>query len=233
MLNGKLVVVTRASEDSAQLRELLQKSGARVYELPTITFRPLAFDQKTIGDLPAYTHVLFSSSHAVDFFTEALPKNVEVIAIGTATQEKLTSRGVAAKLFSEVRSWQGANVLLPRSQLAREDLPNVLQSKGATVTTVVPYMTLYVDERDGKFEELLAGGHVDYLTFTSPSSIAGFVHRLAGSKLLPQARAVPVGCIGQTTVAAAKKVGFKQIFVAKQNTTASLVETLNQINDLP
>jgi uroporphyrinogen-III synthase len=232
MLDGKLVVVTRASDDSAHVKNLLEKTGARVYELPTIKFEALA---TRVDDLSGYTHVVFTSSHAVDFFMRAtsspIPRYVQVAARGDVTKEKLTSYGVAAKNFADVTDWQSANVLLPRSQLATDELPQELRDKGAKVTTIALYLTLYVDERDAKFEELLAGGKVGCITFTSPSSIAGFGHRLAGSQLTQSALNLPAACIGRTTAAAAKKAGFKNILVSKENSAAGLVETLNEIND--
>src|ERR1700733_9554191 len=98
-LAGKCIVITRAREQSAALAEALERYGAEVLFLPTVAFVPAKDTQPldaVIKELDQFDWILFTSQHAVRFFSQrrrelGLPpsgsgaaKGVRVAAIGPA-----------------------------------------------------------------------------------------------------------------------------------------------------
>ena len=112
-LSGKGVVVTRARDQASDSVALLEEYGASVIQFPTIEISPLAdysAARAAIRNLAAYDMLIFTSANAVRFFWKQLRElhldsralgTAKIAAIGPATAEALSGRGIQADLVPE------------------------------------------------------------------------------------------------------------------------------------
>lgn len=244
-LFGKKIVVTRSREQASALALELSGLGAEVIIFPSIKIEPLknfsALDREIKG-LGGYDWVIFTSSNGVEVFFDRLNKlgldsrrfgSAKVAAIGPATAEALRARGVEADLVPEkyisesilkaLGKVKGQKILLPRAALARDMLNAGLKQAGALVTEIPTYDTLPDRGNLAELRRLLVEGAVSLITFTSSSTVTGFLESFKGAdkKLL---KGVALGSIGPITTGTMKAKGFKPDFEAKQYTIPGLVE---------
>ena len=198
-----------------------------------------------IDGIPAsYAWIVFSSQNAVDAFFDRLNSldadarylgRTKVAAIGTRTAQRLRENGVRADLIpAEFVSEEiapaligaaktGDRVLVYRAQDARDVLPQMLEDAGLLVTVVGAYKTRFTSGPD--FAQHVA--RADVLTFTSASTVQGFVEALGGvAAAVAAARGKAVACIGPITADAARECGLQVDIVAGVFTTAGLLDAL-------
>ena len=104
-LDGKRIVITRAVEQARELKDRLEKLGARVLLLPAVSFSEPADTtalDRAIGSLESYDWVLFTSANAVRFFASRCRKLAEMwgpserlrcAAVGPATASAAAAEG--------------------------------------------------------------------------------------------------------------------------------------------
>lgn len=193
-LDGRRVVVTRAREQGNELGALLSDLGAEVLFCPTIQILPPAdcapLDQ-ALQQLHAYDWIVFTSRNAVEHVRARLtndgdkPVNVRarIAAVGTATRDALSACGwrvdampertIADAIPAALGDVNGRRVLLPRSDMARPELPAALRAGGAQVDDVVAYRTVASGGAPGLAIQIRNGG-VDAITFASGSAVRAF-----------------------------------------------------------
>jgi uroporphyrinogen-III synthase len=128
-----------------------------------------------------------------------------------------TGEGLAEKLISRFDG-QPVRILRPRSDEAPPDLTDRLRESGATVDDVVAYCTIGVAPSDQTRTALSEG--LDAIVFCSPSAVRQFVD----SGLSPGNASMV--CIGPTTAAAMKGVGFADSATAAEPTTEGLTRAI-------
>ena len=113
MLKDKTIVITRSVTDSNVFASELKLLGADVYLLPTIEIQKKELDHRglqTFKELSSYDLIVFTSSHAVDFFCQnftelRLDKKIfeksTVAAVGPATAEFAEKSGINVKIIPE------------------------------------------------------------------------------------------------------------------------------------
>lgn len=187
---------------------------------------------------------LFCAIEAAGIDVRALAA-VRVAAIGSATAEALRSRGVHADYVPEV--YDGAHlgrglaericaergqapadekpVLLFRSASGADDLPRELVRAGVPYEQIDAYETVLAPEEPprGLTRRLREGG-VDFVTFTSASTVKGFARALGLEGPGAPGAGLPLAvCLGASTRAAAEACGFACVS-AERATIDSLVE---------
>jgi uroporphyrinogen III methyltransferase/synthase len=249
-LKGKNILVTRELSQAAVLSGLLDAEGARTVECPLIAFSPpsdWASVDSCLENLSTYDGLLFTSANAVDFTFQRMEekgiplgdsRRIVAYAVGPATAEAIASRGIAVHslpdsfqaeglgaLF-ETEKIEGKKFLFPRARKAREWLPRFLEEKGARVDVAVVYETRIAVENKALLLEVLAIGKLDYLTFTSSSTVRSFVE-LAGSRQAgTEWQTLPAACIGEITADTARAEGFHHILTARPSTIPGLVRVI-------
>jgi uroporphyrinogen III methyltransferase/synthase len=248
-LQGRRVVVSRAKGQASSLSLALRRLGAEVVEAPAIRIEPpqdwSALDG-AIQKLPSYDWIIFTSVNGVLSFTERMqvlgrePREltqVNLAAIGPATRASLESHGlrvevvptrfVAEEVFEELRRLgplQGRRILLPRADIAREALPELLKEEGAVVDVVVAYRTVPAKEEIGRAVDLAIRGEVDVVTFTSGSTVRGFFSAINDKESLRNK--FLCASIGPITTKALRDQGFTPSIEAKSYTAPGLVEAI-------
>jgi uroporphyrinogen III methyltransferase/synthase len=246
-LFGKRVLITRSGEQSGEFARALLARGAQPVLAPTIAIVPVddtSAAERAFQDLTSYSWLVFTSQNGVDAFFAQLAAGkrdarsigrAKVAAIGERTAARLRTWGVIADLvpaefISEeiaqeviARGSAGDRVLLYRAQEARDVLPQMLQEAGLTVTIVAAYTT--VIPPDAHFAQKIS--EADVLTFTSASTVRGFV-ALLGDRIAPSqaANGKCIACIGPITASAAAQAGLNVDVVAPVHTTVGLLDAL-------
>jgi uroporphyrinogen-III synthase len=242
-LAGRVVLVTRPPEQAQPLVSRLAELGAQVLAAPTVIVTPPQPDgplDEAIEDAArgAFEWIAFTSASGVRAWTERaaaigapLPR-ARVAAVGDATAAALRDAGLPPSLVPEAFTTAAlgaafppgsGRVLLPRADLATEDLEESLRSRGWEPVRIEAYRVRPVDRLPPEAEQALGEGRVDAVTFTSPSTVHGFV-RVAG---VP--RNLAVVCIGPVTAQAAEAAGFVVDEVADPHTTDGLVEAVRRV----
>jgi uroporphyrinogen III methyltransferase / synthase len=244
VLRGVRVLVTRAVHQSSELSSLLRQSGAEVFELPLIVITPVSGEELRALDgalaelaAGAYQGVLFGSSNAVQIVMSRLAEKgrtarpeTPMFAIGPSTAEKLRTAGyspitadsaVSEGLLASVHQSLGAAVvgarlLYPRAREGRSVAIDELRRTGARVDLVVAYETRPVDDGSPLPQNL------DWITFTSPSTVRAFVARFGAQ------RSARIACIGPVTADEARAAGLTVDVIAVEHSGPGLVEALAQ-----
>lgn len=244
-LFGKGVVITRPEAQAEAFSERLQTLGARVIHFPTIQIGPPAsWDalDDALARLESYQWIIFTSANGVRYFFRRLResgrdvrylKGLRICAIGPATAEVIEGMGIGVDLVPEkylsegvveaFAAWniQGAKVLLPRAETARDVIPEGLTAQGARVDTVPVYRTVTSAGKKEEMERLLKKKSVDVITFTSPSTVNGFMEIMGKDFVLPEQ--VRIAVIGPITAAAAKKASLPIHILQETYTIPGLV----------
>ncbi|NQT54461.1 uroporphyrinogen-III C-methyltransferase [bacterium] len=248
-LSGRTVVVTRSRTQSSQLSCRLDALGAEVVEMPTIridppeSYRPL---DDAIARLDTYSWVVFTSVNGVDaFFTRlavvgrdarALPL---VASIGRATTERLAALGIRAdcqptRFIGEAlvdtlaaqADVRGRRILLPHAPEAPDTVPEGLRAHGATVDVVAAYRTVIAADADSPIVERLLEGEVDVVTFTSSSTVRGFVNALGATRVKELPASTCFVSIGPVTSATARELGLPLAAEAAEHTIPGVVDAI-------
>ncbi len=232
-LFGRSIAVTRAEEQSGGIADSLEDLGAQVVPLPCIRIsEPEDWSpvDRAIRDLASFDWAVFTSANGVRSFFARLSAagldgralhGVKVACIGPATTGVLADRGLKADLepprrdseglFEAFRSngrLSGGRFLLPGPDSPRDVLPNALRSGGAEVVQVVCYRTLPVESQGGWDPTELDQEFLHLVTFTSPSTVRGFVQIVGREHIESVVEWLPAACIGQVTSRAAQDAGF-------------------------
>ena len=249
-LFGKRILVTRARAQASEFAGLLEANGAVVIQFPTIQIQPLAG-----VDIPspnAYDWVIFTSVNAVEIFYERLRENGKdtrafgrsrICAVGAKTVDALNNIGIhpdfvpsharGSAIAAEMKDVNGKKILLPRAKIATADLPNGLREKGAHVNDVPIYDTLKVADDDDKrrddIEADLLNGSIDFVTFTSSSTVTNFLEMFPTHAPTTLLANVQVAVIGPTTQQTALARDVRVDVVAKEASVESLVDAIIEV----
>ncbi|HKA57220.1 MAG TPA: uroporphyrinogen-III synthase [Gemmatimonadales bacterium] len=203
--------------------------------------------------LSAYRWIVFTSQNAVQIVLDRLvawgltPRvfaTTAIAAIGTATADALRQRGLipalvpdefVAEALAEAlvgggggggggASLEGARVLIPSAEDARDALAAGLRTHGAIVESLPVYRTVptQIDLR-GLAQEISAG-RIDAVTFTSSSTVRYFVDRI-GREVATSGRFV-AATIGPITGGTARELGLREVTEANPHTVPGLVNSL-------
>ena len=239
-LFGKRVVVTRAPDQAAGLRQRLTELGAGVLEVPTIEIAPASDGGAALAEaakrIASYAWVVFTSPNAVERVAAHLRDarafgSARVAAMGRGTASVLQSLGVVADFvpsravgewladeFPSPSSGDNTRVLLPQAAAARAVVRDGLRAKGWDVDVVEAYAT----RASAILPEAISEARTaDAITFTSSSTVESYVAS-AGVDALPPI----VVCIGPVTADAARASGVTVAAVADPHTIEGLVTAL-------
>lgn len=161
------------------------------------------------------------------------PADVKIAAIGSATAKELKGHGLFADLVPEAycaaslgkeiaqAAQKGSRITIVRAADGSEELIPPLREAGLEAVDVPLYHTIYEthDEVKNQIQRLLKDGEIDAVTFTSASTVRGFVN---GLKLMDY-HGIRAICIGEQTAAEARQYGM-QVRVSRKASIDSMVE---------
>ena len=247
-LFGKRVVVTRAAQQSASLVEKLSELGAEILEMPStrIARMDLSPLRSELTRLDSYQWLVFTSQNAVSIFWEQLIGSqrdarslagLMIAAVGPATAGALLERGIAVDVIPERFVAEGlleklrdrhdvtaSRVLYVTAEGAREVLIDGLTELGAEVNVVTAYRSVQDSAGATRLRKALENDTVNAVTFTSASSVRGFVDAVGGD-LTHKVFAIT---IGPQTTEAVVEAGMELLAEAEESTIDGLVAAVEK-----
>ena len=250
-LSGKAVLVTRARAQAGRLSRELLNLGARVIDSPMIKILPPATWAKldaAIDGLRTFDWAVFTSANGVEKFMNrlcALKKDTRVFgdakicAIGPATADKLKEYSLHAdavppdyvseslvSFLAGKEDLRGKKLLLVRSNLGRDYLPKAFRKLGARVHEVTAYRTRRDQSAGRSIAAHLKKREIDYVTFTSSSTVKNFAAILGKKTLSGIKNKTKWISIGPVTSATMRACGLKVHRQAREYTIPGLVQAI-------
>lgn len=242
-LVGRVLLVTRPASESAALTKLLRARGASPISAPAVEIVPVRSAKLTraLRDLDAggFAWITLTSRATVEMLRARGPKpgrlrGTKVAAIGEGTAEAFRrwarrEPDLVPRTFTTVALGRAfprgeGRVLCARADIAPEGFEEVLASKGWTPTRVDAYRTKMPRSLPPPAREALRAGRVDAVTFTSASTVRGFVGAVGVVRGNPK-----VVCIGPVTAREARERGLVVSAVARPHTMQGMVEALERV----
>ncbi|MDD3895396.1 MAG: uroporphyrinogen-III synthase, partial [Syntrophomonadaceae bacterium] len=244
------IVVTRARAQASIMVDKITELGGEAIEFPSIIIRPvenLNLLYRALKDIRHYNWLIFTSVNAVDIFFTALKAQdmdirdlygIKIAAIGAVTRDKIIDRGLKVDVVPDEfvaegmikalsgRIKPGDWILLPRAHGARNILPEAIKSEGAHVNEVIIYEAVPNGEAGSNILESIKRGQVDFITFTSSSTVSNFVNIIGWQNVETINRRCKIACIGPITANTAGEHGLKVDIIAKQYTIDGLIEAI-------
>jgi uroporphyrinogen III methyltransferase/synthase len=254
-LLGQNIVVTRAREQASSLVEGLENWGAQVLQCPTIRIEKLSDAEYSpldgaIENLADFDWVVFASRNGVEHFWQRLRfhqkdaralSHAQVAAIGPATQEALEAHGICPDFVPEssisesvaegLLKFSPRKILLVRAAAGRDVMQNTWREAGAQVTLAPAYRTVPDHSNAETVREKIATGAINWVTFTSSSTVANFVDAIGAGVLQANRGKFRVACIGPITEKTACENRLTPDVVAPQASVESLVQALVEVID--
>ena len=241
-LKGRRVVVTRPRERAGTLSARLRALGADVWEYPciaTVPLDPCPGVDSAMERLCDYEWLALTSPAGVEALWQWLEGHgkdaralgaVKLAAIGPGTDRALSTHGLKAdyvpEIYDAAHLGEGlpaaGKVLALRAEEGSPALTEGLARRNIACDDVASYRTVYENPRSQELREAVEGTDGLLVTFTSASTVKGFVSSVGED--VNFSRMVGM-CIGQQTAAEAKKFGIP-VRVAREATMDALVETI-------
>lgn len=246
-LAGMRVVVTRTRAQSSQLVEQLESLGAEVLLFPVISIVPVS-PPPPVPAARNFDWVIFTSANAVSMFAMVLNeaertidsyRTCNICTVGPATAARCRDYGltvsltpqryvadaIAEALEQAEQSLAGKRILLPRGNLAREDLVQQLRAKGATVVDVVVYRTEQGNPTAAEHAALDAF-QPDWVLFSSASTAENLNKLLGDDRMNMLKSRARFAAIGPSTRTAAEAIGIPIALEPSRSDVPGLVSAL-------
>jgi uroporphyrinogen-III synthase len=240
-LAGRTVLVTRPADQSTELVRALRGRGAAAVVAPTIEITPARSAALTgaLRDLAAgrFEWITLTSRATVEMLASRLdsPSDVRanVAAIGDGTgrafrawarrrPDLMPATFTTAGLARAFPRGEGP-VLCARADIAPAGLENALAAKGWSPVRIDAYRTRMARTLPAEARAALRDGRIDAITFTSASTVRGFVGAMGVVRGDPK-----VVSIGPVTAREARDHGLRVSAVARPHTIDGLVAALER-----
>ena len=207
-LFGTNICITRAKNQSSNLKKKLTEMGADVLEVNSIKIEDTSEKlKKYLSKLEDYNHILFTSVNAVNIFFDYLIKekydirriNAKISVVGKATKSALEARGIqpftmakefmAEGLFKAIKHHLSPDdvVLIPCSAKSKNTLKEQLEDANVLVDRVNIYDTV-----PGTITNIRAFDDVDIVLFTSPSTVRNMI-QMVGLEKIKKKKCIAIG----------------------------------------
>lgn len=235
-LKGKKILITQPQKKASKLEEQLRALGAETKLYPCIKteyIRPVAVpleeNQILVFTSAEGVHSFFNWLDEAGLDSRALAGK-KIACVGPATKKTLKDYGLncdfmPTEYYGETLgkemvetgfAGRDTKVLLLRANIGSEEILEILENASIPFTDCKIYKTEYI-----KHENMPEFSNWDYITFTSKSTVEGFVKSM-GQADFEEVKAI---CIGRKTAEIAAEFNF-QTLVSKSATIESMVERI-------
>jgi len=245
------VLIARPHDQAIDLVAALAAAGLQPLVVPAIAIEPVEPGgelDRAILELHRYAWVVVTSANGVAAIDQARARvgrdtaglgATRFAAVGRATADALRAAGFrvdhqpphssADALAGSIPLRHGDRVLVPRTDLADDRLPDALRARGAEVDSVVAYRTVEAPPASrALLAEALAGGRIDLVVLTSGSTARGLL-ALGGPEHAEAVRHIPAICIGPRTTADARALGFAVVAEAPMQAAGALAQLIADV----
>lgn len=203
-LHEQKLLVTRAKAQAVALSSIITKHNGISVELPLLSFKPIISSEtrEVIMNIHTYDWLVFTSKNGVEFFLYALekltgdtklPSTCKIAVVGKQTNDTFKKYGMSADLIPKkfvaedlledlLKTVQKTErVLIVKGNLARDVIASVLVDHQVDVTQLVVYETIMETSVKQKLYEIVSNKEVNFVLFTSSSTVRFFVELLDGT----------------------------------------------------
>ncbi len=236
-LKHKTILITRSANQVADFIQQLQDLGAITITLPLIENNPINQPElATKVTQTNYDWIIFTSTNAVRFFFETVsPQDISarIAAVGSKTAQLIKDQGLtidftpseftAKHLANEIPVETNQQILIPRSNLAKNDVVSILTTRNCIVDPISIYENTSIKYAPAELTAIFEQS-IDYITFTSGSTVASFLDlgiELDTEKII---------CIGPETAKIAEQGGLSVTAIATPHTIEGMVKTMVATN---
>lgn len=247
-LQGATVLVTRPVHQAENLSQLIASAGGLAVRFPTLEIAKLTdseAEQVVSVNLATYDWLVFISANAVTmhgYYSDSDRikkfKSLRIAAIGKSTALALNKAGYVVDLLAEnganseallampeLAQVNGQRFLIIRGQGGREELANVLRSRGASVDYLDVYKRVMPSIDNAKLLELLKQQGLDIITITSAEAVQNLL-KMVGESCKQHLLEVPLVVVSQRIRKIAAEIGFKRIAVAESPSDIAILDTV-------
>ena len=250
-LSGKTIVVTRDPKQAGPLVKQLEDLGAEVYQFSIIKIKAVESPNRILaiaGQLNDFDWIIFTSPNSIKYFMTFINKrkgsihNHKIACVGSKTASMLTAFNLNPALIPEKYTTRDLlekfqtfdlrkkRILIPSSNLARNDLEKGLQAFGAKVQRIEVYKNVpYDNPKKKNLHQRICNNSIDCITFFSPSAVNSFLEVMGEEiiQLINSSRIV-LAVIGPTTAQAIIAKGLKPAIQPEKSESYSLVQALEK-----
>lgn len=246
----QFVVITRPQNATIKMQKQIESLGLQTYFYPSIAITKDTLtknSQHNLSRIDSFDWIVFTSQNGVRFFIEDLTKlgisleslkNKKIAAVGKKTAEVLMKYHlqvdfVPTKFTTETLALEfpeaaGKKIFMARANLASSTLKEKLEERGAIVTDIAIYKTSYLENNNPEFDMLVQNRQIYCITFTSPSTVTGFLNNIKTSSIRNEVFNLKVLSIGPVTTKALQQEGFKNIITADMYTINGMIAKLKE-----
>ena len=231
-LFGRSIVITRDERGNTEFASKLVRRAALPIAFETISIRPLTESNQflnAVKDLAGYDWVIFTSANGIRTCFEGLKKlggdarvfaKAKIACMGRPSAGILEQFGITADFIptvftsvqlaaqlAEKENLKDKKILLFSSAITSGELAGELEKFGAIVDDVHIYTTIPTANKADGLIEKIGVNTIDWITFTSPSTVRCFFDKVTPS-LVNSSRA-KVASIGPVTSAELSRLGVK------------------------
>ncbi len=251
-LFGKNILVTRDELGNAEFAEKIISRGGSPVSFETFSIMPLTESNEflqALAEFHEYQWIIFTSRNGVGIFFEAIEKlkkdsrvfaSAKIACIGSQTAAALQQYGIKAdfvpsvftseefgKQLINVANIKNKKVLLLRSQIASNELVEILTQGGAKVDDVAIYTAVMQKGDSVSLEKKIGSGEIDWVTFASPSAVKGFLENI--NSYVINTSKIKVASIGPVTSEELESHGVNINLTANEHTIEGLLDAIEQI----
>ncbi|WP_217586867.1 uroporphyrinogen-III synthase [Lentibacillus saliphilus] len=246
-LKGRTVLITREQKQAQIFAKQIVSRGGVPLEAPLLRIQCTCTEAKTKQHVPfnQYDWLFFTSANGVHCFFQAVQaygvdlsvlKNVHIAAVGPKTDAAIQAYGLKSAFIPSVynadtmtaeflpQAEHKSRILLIQGNWSRQILPDFFTAQSLEFDVLEAYETSIDASAADNLNAVLKTKRIDFLTFTSPSTVSAFVS-MADQMLYSLEDDVCV-CIGTTTEHKARALGFKHILTPKQFTIDGMLNEM-------
>lgn len=240
-LHGKTILVTREEKAGKLFANKINKYGGIALQAPLLQITCLPFGQHIIESInqKKYKWIFFTSKNGVDCFLKQNPSldNCKIAAVGPKTAEAIEAYGYDVDFIPSVYNAKtmakefflieenNNPVLFVRGKISTSVLIDAFTELGRSFDCVEVYDTVINRKEKATLQKNLKKHTIDFITFTSPSTVWAFVELAESNEAYFN---IPAVCIGTTTEKSAREAGFKQTMIPNEFTIEGMLESMSR-----
>lgn len=246
-LQGKRVLITRERSQAQTFSEIILRDGGIPIVVPLLEIVCQPKSRRDLQQVSGFEWIFFTSANGVDCFFQMLHeyelekqlRSCKLAVVGHKTEEALKKYGYQAHFIPSIYNAETmadefrsiyppqseGQLLLVRGNLSRQTLPIEFKKHGYKVELMEVYETVSHYKMKDQLNKQLTDQHIDFVTFTSPSTVHAFMKMIDPSFRYKDLVCV---CIGTTTEEAARQAEFKTILVPNMFTIEGMVKRMQE-----
>lgn len=245
-LQNKNILVTREERQAKEFAEKIKQFGGNPFLTPLLKVKCVDAENhlQILENIQRYEWIFFTSANGIRCFFDIWHREFgtrnlghqKFAVVGTKTNDILRKYGYEATFIPSIYNAETMAVeflqqyspkqpvLLVRGKLSRQVLPEKFTEVDVDYDCLVVYETSVNHDSKKLLNNSLYYSHLDYITFTSPSTVDAFFLLLEDIK---QIEGKEIVCIGTTTASRAIEKGLSNILMPEHFTIEGMITTIS------